>query len=190
MIERFNRQAAVWLAGTAVVFGGLIIAIDMPLRGAQAEHRERIVAAEATLAGAADAAARLTSLHEEVLALREETLSIQRRIPEANETAEVIRGISHAMERHAADEPVLTTGPIEHYATHSLIPIQVTFRADFEHAYRVMEALRTMPRLIRIERLAIAREDAFLDEPLPVSLEVAAFFSRPDQFAAVEEALP
>ncbi|MEM6755772.1 MAG: type 4a pilus biogenesis protein PilO [Planctomycetota bacterium] len=185
MIDRLNRQSAAWLAGTVVLFGGLIVAVDLPIRSMQSGHRDRIAQAERSLAGSSDAATQLAQLNDEMVELREETRSIQQRIPQANETAEVIRGISQAMERHAADEPILTTGPVEHYATHSLIPIQVSFRADFDNAYRVMDALRSMPRLIRIERMTLSREGGELGRPMPISLEVAAFFSRPDQFAAV-----
>jgi len=182
-----NRQLVAWVAGTLAACVALFAVVDLPFRYVQGHQQQRIDRYERDLGITPAASARLSRVYEEVVALRAEVNGAQKRVPEADEIAEVIRGVTKAMELHAANQPVLTTGPTEHYATHSLIPIQIKFEADFMNAYRVLESLRSLPRLIRIERMSLSREDHELGEPMPVELDVAAFFSRPEQYAAADE---
>jgi len=187
MTALFNRLVVAWVAGTFVACAALFVTVDLPFRFMQGHQQQRIDRYEGELGITPEASARLAKVYEEVVALRAEVNGAQKRVPEADEIAEVIRGVTKAMELHAANQPVLTTGPTEHFATHSLIPIQIKFEADFMNAYRVLESLRSLPRLIRIERMELSREDNDLGEPIPVELDIAAFFSRPEQYAAASE---
>jgi Tfp pilus assembly protein PilO len=186
-----DRKSTQWIAGTLAAGVLLAIAIDVPLRMLQGRHQDRIDRYETELADVPQARARLSTLRDEIAALEAEVDADQKRLPEADEIAQVIRGITNAMQRHAATEPVITTGPTEDLATHSLIPVRVEFDADFISTYRVLESLRAMPRLIRVERLTMTREGDQLGRPVRVELEVAAFFSRPEQYAsAAREPMP
>ncbi|MEO0586500.1 MAG: type 4a pilus biogenesis protein PilO, partial [Planctomycetota bacterium] len=179
MIDRFKKQPAAWFAGTLIACLLVGLCVDLPFRSVQSRQQDRIDEASRQLGLSPGANAELVRLYDEVEQMRHELDAAQQRIPAQDEIAQVVRGISEALALHAADQPVLTTGQTEHYATHSLIPVQVTFNADFLNTYRVLDALQRMPRLIRVDRLTISRDAERGDGNATVELDVAAFFSRP-----------
>ncbi|MEM6334058.1 MAG: type 4a pilus biogenesis protein PilO [Planctomycetota bacterium] len=187
MIDRLKQQPATWYAGTIVACLLVGLCVDLPFRSVQSRQQDRIDESSRQLGLTPGATEELSRLYDEVEQMRDELDGSKQRVPAQDEIAQVVRGISEALVLHAADQPVLTTGKTEHYATHSLIPVQVSFNADFLNTYRVLDALQRMPRLIRVDRLTISRDAERGDGNATVELEVAAFFSRPgEQLAAVE----
>ncbi len=173
-----ERDQLKTLAIIGVLFVLFAAAIWLPGHFTRQSLERRIDAARHALGVMPDQGAGLSEWYAQVIDLREQVRGAQRYVPEKDELAQVLRGLTAAMQQHQVTHPELTTRDVQHFANYSLIPANVQFSAPFPQVFGVLDEIEAMPRLIRIDRLDIESNPQRSDMPLAVTMELSTFFSK------------
>lgn len=174
MIERDQWKFLTVLGVLLLAFG---IGIYLPAYYQRSKIHERIDAAKAELGIDPAALAGLNRYHTRVIALREEVSGAQRYVPQVEEIASVLRGLTQSLDAHDTAQPEVLTGAARRFADYSVVPVSLRFEAPFPAAFGVLDRIESMPRLIRIDELHFQADARRLDAPMSVQLELSTFFS-------------
>ena len=168
-----------WIIGGAViavvaVFG---MAVWTPQEVRMASLRNEIQASQTMIAAEASAAAELTRTVKAAAELREAMGTSQRFVPRDPKLAELIRDISHELERFGVQDQDIQTSAIVAGADFSTIPVTLRFRTSFSQAFGVMRAIESMRRLVRVVRFEAIGKPEHYDEPVTVTIDLCGFFA-------------
>ena len=119
----------------------------------------------------------LKDVYNEVIYMRELNNSSQGRVPEQDELAQILRGLSEALTRAGVKDKELITKETKHYANYSVIPVMIEFSGQFEQAEQALQLMEEMSRLIRVDYLKISGDTRSIDSPLRITLQLSTFFS-------------
>lgn len=163
------------MVGVATLMGGAVI--WLPEHFKRVSMYDQIHDAEYALGINPGLSTGLGQWYQQVVSLREEVRGAQQYVPEEDELADVLRGVTEALRREGVSEPELVTRPIEHYVNYSVIPAGVQVAARYPALFEVLREIEKMPRLIRLERLEVepSRDDP---DQLEVALDLSTFFSK------------
>jgi len=175
-IEKDQVRALLAGVGLFVLFGGGVLA---PLRYQRAQHHARIAAAEHALGIDLKEASGLARLNAEVVELRRVVRGAQQYVPQDDELADVLRGLSEALTSHGIIEREMQTRPTLHHADYSTIPIELQFKGSYPSAHGVLRQIEQMHRLIRIDKLRVRGNQNDALAPLHVELTLSTFIARP-----------
>jgi Tfp pilus assembly protein PilO len=165
----------------ALLFVAFSLAVWMPARKANADYRERIAAAEKALEPSLSDPEVLAKLDRQVQTLRVAVSSQTRTVPRQPMTASILRDLTESVRHQGIEQQELQTLETKHYRDFSAIPSRLEFVAGFDQTARVIEAIESLPRLVRFDRLEIQAQRTELTSPrLEASLELATFFRRDD----------
>jgi Tfp pilus assembly protein PilO len=172
--DKVIRRRLALLGAVTLLLGA---AIWLPEHLARGELRHSIEKDRYALGINPGVATGLGQWYEQVVALRSEISGAQQYVPEEDELADVLRGVTEALRRDGVSDPELVTRPVEHYVNYSVIPAGVQVTATFPSMFEVLSELERMPRLIRIDRLEmeLSRDDP---RQLEVALDLSTFFSK------------
>ena len=186
-IERDQLKTLAIIVSLGLVFA---VVIWLPGHFARQKIQTRITSARHELGIMPDHKAGLSSWYTQVVNLRQTVNGAQKYVPEQDELADVLRGITQAMQDNPVESPELTTRDVTHFANYSVIPVSLQFSAHFPDVFGVLDAIEQMPRLIRIERLDIASNPNDPGQRLSVKLELSTFFSKQKNQASDQEQAP
>jgi hypothetical protein len=178
MLDRFHEIKPWVIAGA--VLGGLFIGVWYPYHHLRSQMQRQIDEARVELGLSLDGSDDWTTLPTHVAMLRERTRGAQKYVPQQDEIAEVLRGLTTSLDAHGVTRPEVTTKKAKHFADYSVIPVSVQFTAQFPETFGVLKRLESLPRLIRIERLELESNARERWAPLTVGLELSTFFSQAD----------
>ncbi len=183
LIEKDQWKFGAVLGLVLVGFG---IGIYLPARYERSKIQTRIDAAKAELGIDPAAAAGLKRYYGQGVALRDEVSGAQRYIPQMEEIASVLRGLTESLGAFETAEPEVVTRQAKDYADYSVVPVSLAFDGRFPAAYGVLDRIESMPRLIRVDRLHFQADARTLEAPMAVRLELSTFYSAGDADAGGE----
>lgn len=172
--RRVGRHHPLITAGLIAAAGFVPLAINQVEK---ASLQGRIDRAETKLGVDRHPTESVEELRLSVAEMEERLRGSQRYVPEQPELAQALRGLTDALGVFEAEQQKIETRGIRRHAHFSEIPISVVFRGGFMSTFRALEAIESIPRMIRIDRLSISRES---EKGLPVTeveLELSTFFT-------------
>lgn len=123
----------------------------------------------------------LMRLHEEVKSIRHEIESTSKVIPTQGELADLVRQISATIESAELADQSISTEPTvlgEDYAT---LPIRVTFKGPAPNAFRFINAVEAMPRLMQVTSMELAKDKN--PDLVAARLELNTYYYTPQEMA-------
>ena len=170
----------IWTLGTAVVLLAAFIAgVLAPLHAKRVTYQQRIDQARKTLDSELAQTKGLAKLNSDVASLRQVINGAQQYVPQQDELADMLRGLSEALDAYGVSEREVKTQTTLHYAKYSVIPISVKYRASFPAVFGVLRRIEQMQRLIRVDQLQVRNESDDPLEPLDIELSLSTFIARP-----------
>ena len=127
---------------------------------------------------------RLTHLPQvkgQVSQLTEELESSAYAIPLEEETDRLVRRLSEALRREGLEAEELVTDPPQDRDGYSTMRVRMEFGCSFASLYGLLERIETKRRLLRVERMDLARNEREGEAPLTVRLELTAFTARMEE---------
>lgn len=167
------------LAAAGVLLVVFVAAVLLPLRHQRGKYQQRIADAEQALGIDLREARGVSKLNDEVVELRQVVEGAQQYVPQSDELADVLRGLSEALTSHGIIEREMQTKPTTHHHAYSVIPIQLQFHASYPAVHGVLQQIERMRRLIRIDEVKIRGDRADGLAPLSVDLSLSTFIAKP-----------
>jgi Tfp pilus assembly protein PilO len=175
---RIERDQVKTLIVFAILLVGFSVGLWLPARAERARLQERIDSARDTLGMDLAQSKGLVKLHQVVTELRQTCNGAQQYVPQEDEMADVLRGLTESLVEMGVREQEVTTREVKHFAHYSVIPLELNFHSSFPMAYEVLRQIESRPRLIRIDNLEIQGDLQKPQQPLEIHLELSTFFSR------------
>ena len=176
MLAKFS-EIKWWVIGAAILCG-LTFGLWYPYHRVRVDTQQKIDTARKELGLSPDGSDDWTTLPTNVAMLREQTTGAQKYVPQEDEIAEVLRGLTESLDAHGVRQPEVITKKIKHFEDYSVIPVSLQFTAGFTETYGVLKRLESLPRLIRIDELEVESNSRKRRAPLTVVLELSTFFSK------------
>ena len=173
---RIEKDQIITLSVIAAMGAAFTLAAWLPARAESRGYTERIEAARATL-GPRMQADVLAASDRAVRELQTRLGEQERFVPEAPELASVLRSLTRAVRDRGVQEHELETLETARYDRYSVIPARLAFHAEFEQTFDVLTDIESMPRLIRVDRLALRadRDGDPLNPTLDASMQLSTF---------------
>ncbi|MEM7626845.1 MAG: type 4a pilus biogenesis protein PilO [Planctomycetota bacterium] len=151
-IEKDQWIVAGVIASLTLAF---VFAVWLPENRKTARYQERIDAAQKTLGPNFNQPAALAARMEEVDELQDKVESSDRFISAEPELAKLLRSLTEAARGQAIGDQQFNTQPSRHFKHYSEIPVGLEMRSSFDAAYGLLEAIETMPRVVRLDALSL-----------------------------------
>lgn len=145
-----------------------------PARRDIAKLRKQISETQQQIMGAAGKADDLAQLDRQVKQIRREIASNSKVIPTRGELAELIRQLSTTIENaELRDQSISTEQTIQgdNYVT---LPIRVTFNGPAPNAFRFVNAVESMPRLMQVTNMQLSNDKS--GQSVTAQLELNTYF--------------
>ena len=123
----------------------------------------------------------LPAVEKQVAQLNAELSAAPHAVPLEEETDRLVRRLSEALRREGLEAEELVTEPPRQGAGHSATPVRMEFACSFASLYGLVERLESQRRLLRVDRMDLAREPGEQAAPLAVRLELTAFTARMEE---------
>lgn len=160
-----------------VVFVLVGAVVGLPVHMNRLRVEKRIDKARDELGMTSSSGEALKDVYSEVMHLREVINSSQGNVPQEDELANILRGLSEALKQAGVTDKELITRETSNYANYSVIPVAIEFSGDFRQTERALRLMEQMPRLIRIDSLTVRGDSRDQNAPLRVTLKLSTFFS-------------
>ncbi len=151
--------------GAAVLWP--VIRESSKLRAEIAETKQKLASTQAETAGLASVAA-------SVKQIRSEISTNNKRIPTQGETAELLRELTTELQSQRLSDPSITSMPSVPGADYTRLPIQIAFKGSAMGAFRFINKVEAMPRLVHMQRLHLQASDKQPDQ-VDADLELHTF---------------
>lgn len=151
-IEKDKWIVASIIGGLTLVF---VFAVWMPEGRKLAQYQERIDAAEEALGPNFNQPAALAARMGEVDDLQDKVNSSDRYVSAEPELAALLRSLTEAAKAKQVGDQEFNTQPSRHYKHYSEIPVELELRSSFDATYGLLEAIETMPRVVRVDGLSL-----------------------------------
>ncbi len=172
-IDRTQIRTGLIILGLVVVYAA---AVWFPSHRRIQTLRGRIASAEQELGIARDRTDGLTRLAEQVHKLRAEVKSSNKQIPEQGEMASMLRELSVQIENeNLAGQGInmLAAQAGDDYLT---LPVELTFSGKSLDAFRFVNRLEGMPRLVQVESMTMRHEPNSGGGRVKTSMRLNTFF--------------
>ncbi len=178
-IDKEQLKTLAIIVPVLLVLGG---AIYLPASWERDRLETRREAARATLTAQGGYNKSLPQLYRQVNDLQERAATLKQRVPNRDELAEVLRGITEALQLYDVEERQVEAGTPEAYRDYTVAPIELEFDGSFLTAYGVMKHIESLPRLVRIDSVELKplTDAPKGDEPrdmLKVRMKLSTFFT-------------
>ncbi|MEL7087025.1 MAG: type 4a pilus biogenesis protein PilO [Planctomycetota bacterium] len=176
-IEKSQWVVAGTIAGLLLVFG---LGVWLPESRKLSVYQERIEAAELALGPNFNQPAALAARMEEVSELKDKVDSSDRYVAAAPELASLLRSLTKVARANEIDDQEFSTRATRHHRHYSEIPIELNMRSSFAAAYDLLEAVETMPRVVRVDgmSLRLVEEDSAQTKPqMRATYRINGFFT-------------
>ena len=165
------------VAGLSLAF---VFAVWMPENRKLQGYQERIQAAEEALGPNFNQPAALAARIDEVDALEERVESSERFVSADPELAALLRSLTEVAQGQHVSDRELNTKPSRHFKHYSEIPVELEMRSSFDAAYGLLEAVETMPRVVRVDALSLrlAHQDSARKKPqMQAKFHLSGFYT-------------
>ena len=178
-IDKDQLKTGAIILPVLLVLGG---AIWLPASWERDRLQARQAAAQATLAQEGRHAESLPQLYRQVNELQERAATLKQRVPEKDELAEVLRGVTEALQLYDVEERQVEAGTPQPYRDYTVAPIELEFDGTFLTAYGVMRHIESLPRLVRIDSVELKPlsekpAEGEARDMLKVRMELSTFFT-------------
>lgn len=175
-IER--TQARLWLVilGLTVLFAA---GSFWPQYRQQQQLQARIGVAQARLQADRAGVGDMPALVKEIGGIERELQANPRQVPADNDVAELLRQLCNLMNDHHLTDQQVVTQPIQHGKDYSLMPLRLEFKGRFSEVYRFLQKIESLPRMVRVSRVALGRDATEAQAPVTGSLDLSAVFAPP-----------
>ncbi len=176
LIERDQLKTLIVVAAVSAVFA---VGLWLPAHFTQKKLREQIVRLEQNIRTAKQNKENMAQWQIEIHGMHKVLDKHTRYVPENEELGGVLHGLSNALQNNNAIEQNVLTAETARYVDYSVIPVTMEYIGSFTDTYGILREIECMPRLIRIENLAVLqsyqRED---DNLLKINMQVSSFYSK------------
>jgi len=155
-IEKDQMLTILAVLTLCILFGLLVW---LPEHRNNAGYRDRIDAAQQELGPGFDQPTAMTERDAAVKRLRQRIEEADRYVPAQPEVASLLRSLTKAADTNGVSAQDVKTLTPQHYKQYSVIPAEFEFEGGFKEAYQVIRQIESMPRLMRIDRLSLRRQD-------------------------------
>ncbi|MCC6682729.1 MAG: type 4a pilus biogenesis protein PilO [Phycisphaeraceae bacterium] len=174
-IEKDQKRAMLTAGIMLTVFTAALL---VPLRFQRASYQHRIDDARQALGIDLADTKGLAKLNSEVAGLRQVINGAQQYVPDQDEMADVMRGLSEALDAFGVTERQVQTQTTQHYQKYSVMPITLQYRASFPSVFGVLRRIEQMQRLIRVDALEVRHDSDDDLQPLEIKLSLSTFIAR------------
>lgn len=175
---RIEKDQVRTLSAAGIMLAIFAAAVLAPLHVQRANYQHRIDAAKRALGIDLVETKGLAKLNSDVASLRQVINGAQQYVPEQDEMADVMRGLSEALDSFGVTERQVQTQTTQHYQKYSVMPISLQYRASFPAVFGVLRRIEQMQRLIRVDELVVRQESNDDLEPLQIKLSLSTFIAR------------
>lgn len=165
------------IAASAALVVAAAVGIYLPGHFSRADLAHREQQAEAELSGGRTSGPELLRLTNDVQHMRTLTSQPQRYVPQEDELAEAIRGLTESLAESGASVQEIVVNDAKHFRDYSVIPVTVKFTASFPSAFAVFTNIEAMPRLVRFDDVQMVGDEKDPGSPVTVDLALSAFYS-------------
>lgn len=176
-IDHKQMRMSLIIVGLAVAYVGLLW---WPVQNDIGALRAKIAKSEQELGIARDRTDGLAKLAEEVNRLRHEVAGSNKEVPAQSEMAAMLRELSVQIESENLTGQginMLAAKAGEDYLTQ---PVELTFSGRSLDAFRFVNRLENMPRLVQVESVAMRQEPDSGGQRVKASLRLNTFFYTPE----------
>lgn len=118
--------------------------------------RKQIAETQEQILGTAGKAEDLVRLDHEVKMIQREIASTSKVIPTQGELAELVRQLSATIQTAQLRDQSISTEPTVQGENYATLPIRVTFAGEAPNAFRFVNAVEAMPRLMQITSMELS----------------------------------
>jgi Tfp pilus assembly protein PilO len=165
------------LIGAAAVIAALHIGLVIwPVYKQTRSLNSQAAGVEAELSGSRGQAAELTALSRDVKRIAAEMADGVKKVPQEGEMAQMIRELSNRLAAQHLSDPTIgtqTTLPGPNYNT---VPIIVGFHGDGVSAFRFINDVESLPRVVQVKRIHLLRSEK-LPGQVEAEIELNTFYS-------------
>ena len=172
-IDRLQLRTGLIILG---LVAGFAAAGWWPAQRQKQTLRNRIDVAEQELGIARNRTDGLAKLAEEVQKLRDEVKSSNKEIPEQGEMASMLRELSVQIENENLTGQGINMLAAEAGADYLTLPVELTFSGQSLDAFRFVNRLERMPRLVQVESMTMRREPNSKGDRIKTSMRLNTFF--------------
>ena len=144
---------------TVLIAGGMVLlfvgVVWYPDRRERARIDERTEAAYTELGIGNDTSQAVGQWHTRVVKLRAEKDAFEAYVPQQNEMAQVLHGLTQGLRANGIEEQEVETGKPTAYAKYTATPLMLEFEAPFPVAYAALRRVEKLPRLMRIDGFSL-----------------------------------
>lgn len=165
---------------------GFVFGVLMPgvrqvrdMRAAIAAEQQAVVLRQAEVGD-------ISGLYQRLMTLSEDMSTFRERLPSDRRTGEFLNDLSDAMSELGISDFHVQSLPATRVVSDSLpdrlrlangtgvLPVQISFRSDFQRAFKLLNAIEVLPRLAYVERMEVEAEGELTGQ-LTIRLVVQAF---------------
>lgn len=163
---------AVMASAALAVFGYVVVAPQQQELQSLLTQERRLTA---ELASAEYDRDRSASLHERIRAGEREYRRIAEQVPADPDLGGLLEQLASAARTAGIRRESVRPGRTQQVVGIGVVPVEMSFEADFEALFRFVEALETMPRFVRVRAIDVSRMTP-TSSTLQASLTLEAYF--------------
>ena len=172
-IDKIQLRTALVVVGLVIAYAGILW---WPAHQDIKSLRASIKEAERELGIALDRTDDLARLTDEVQKLRDEVTSSNKEIPEQSEMASMLRELSVQIENENLAGQGINMLAAEAGTDYLTLPVELTFSGQSLDAFRFVNRLEKMPRLVQVESMTMRREAGSKNDRVKTSMRLNTFF--------------
>lgn len=176
-IDKMQMRTGMIIAGLAVAYAGLLWwPAHRHIRSLEAQITEN----EQALGIARDRTDGLAKLANEVNKLRAEVAGSNKEIPDQGEMAAMLRELSVQIENENLTGQGINMLAAKAGHDYLTQPVELTFSGRSLDAFRFVNRLENMPRLVQVESVAMRQESGTQGQRVKASMRLNTFFYTPE----------
>ena len=174
-VERDQIKTLLIIAAVSAVFA---VGLWLPVRSKQNRIRADIDRLKCDINNERQDKENATRWQGEIRLMQAYLRDCTRYVPEKEQLAEVLHGLSNALKKNEAVEQNVLTAETTRYIDYTVIPVTMEYYGSFPATYGILQNVESMSRLIRVEKLAVLQPYQRDDGQLKINMQVSSFYSK------------
>lgn len=164
----------------ALAASALVVGVWYPTDRRQRQAEEQLMAAQRELSQQTIQTGSPMQLQQQIRQAKQQLGHRGSQVPRQDDVPALLRTLSQLAENHGIGQAQITNRAVLAGDQYQAAPMVIQFKAPFPQAFAMLKEIESMPRLLRVTKLDIARESSGAqasDVQVNVNLELAAFFA-------------